>query len=61
MTKIMDKLKEKTKSIKKRATKQKPSHDQIASKAYERFEQRGCCHGVDQDDWYSAENELNGE
>ena len=58
MTKIMDKIKEKTKSIKKRVTKRKPSKEQVSNKAYERFEQRGYCHGSDLDDWYYAEKEL---
>lgn len=27
----------------------------IQKKAYELYEQRGCCHGKDCDDWYEAE------
>lgn len=33
-------------------------HDAIARRAYELFEQRGCQHGRDQDDWLQAESEL---
>jgi len=61
MTKIMGKLKEKTKSIKKKASKQKPLYEEVSKRAYKKFEQRGCCHGENEDDWYSAEKELNEE
>jgi hypothetical protein len=30
----------------------------VANRAYELFEQRGCKHGFDLDDWISAEKEL---
>jgi hypothetical protein len=36
----------------------RPSHDQIAQRAYELFEQRGCAHGDDLQDWLRAEAEL---
>ena len=34
--------------------------DQIARRAYERFEARGGEHGHDQEDWFNAEQELRG-
>lgn len=36
-----------------------PTHDQIAIRAYERFEMRGCEHGFHMEDWLAAEAELN--
>ena len=38
-----------------------PSTDQIAKRAYERYQARGGEHGSDQDDWYAAERELSGK
>ncbi len=35
-----------------------PSHPEIAARAYELFQQRGCRHGRDVDDWFQAESEL---
>ena len=35
-----------------------PSHDEIALRAYELWEERGRAHGSDQDDWYLAEQQL---
>ena len=35
-----------------------PSHEDIARRAYQRYEQRGNDHGHDQDDWFQAEREL---
>jgi len=35
-----------------------PSHDEIALKAYELFEQRGGEPGHEQDDWLQAERDL---
>jgi hypothetical protein len=34
--------------------------EQVARRAYERFEARGGEHGRDQEDWFSAEQELRG-
>jgi hypothetical protein len=34
--------------------------EQVAQRAYERYQQRGGQHGGDQDDWYAAEQELTG-
>jgi Protein of unknown function (DUF2934) len=34
--------------------------EQIARRAYERFEARGGEHGRDQEDWFNAEQELKG-
>ncbi|MBI2220221.1 MAG: DUF2934 domain-containing protein [Acidobacteria bacterium] len=34
--------------------------DEIARRAYERYEARGGAHGHDQDDWYEAEREVRG-
>jgi hypothetical protein len=33
-------------------------HAEIALRAYQLYEQRGCAHGGDVDDWLSAEREL---
>jgi hypothetical protein len=33
-------------------------HDEIAKRAYELFQKRGCTHGHDCDDWFQAEREL---
>jgi hypothetical protein len=33
-------------------------HDEIARRAYSRFEMRGGEHGRDQEDWFAAEHEL---
>jgi hypothetical protein len=35
--------------------------EQVAQRAYERYQQRGGQHGGDQDDWYAAEQELTGK
>ncbi|OGX34051.1 MAG: hypothetical protein A3C36_04095 [Omnitrophica WOR_2 bacterium RIFCSPHIGHO2_02_FULL_52_10] len=32
--------------------------EKVRKKAYELFEQRGCQHGHDQEDWYEAEKWL---
>jgi DUF2934 family protein len=40
------------------ATAPEPTHDAIASRAYELFLQRGAQHGQDFDDWLTAEREL---
>jgi hypothetical protein len=37
------------------------SEDAIAKRAYEKFMARGCSHGLDQEDWAGAEQELNAE
>jgi Protein of unknown function (DUF2934) len=39
----------------------KVSVEDIAKRAYEKFEARGRRHGDDQEDWMAAERELNGE
>jgi Protein of unknown function (DUF2934) len=36
------------------------THDEIARRAYEIFEERGRLHGHDLDDWLQAERELRG-
>jgi hypothetical protein len=33
------------------------NHEDVARRAYERFERRGRGHGRDQEDWYEAERE----
>ena len=38
----------------------KASDQDIAKKAYEKFESRGRRHGNDREDWIAAERELNG-
>ena len=35
-----------------------PSHDEIAQRAYELYEERGRVHGRDWEDWLQAEREL---
>lgn len=35
-----------------------PSYDEVARRAYQRYEARGCAHGCDQEDWFEAEREL---
>ena len=37
------------------------SHDEIARRAYQRYEQRGAMDGHDLDDWLAAEQELSRE
>ena len=39
----------------------RPSEDQIARLAYQKFEERGRVHGFEMDDWLSAEAELVGQ
>jgi hypothetical protein len=36
-------------------------HEKIAKRAYEKWCQRGCKHGTDQQDWHEAEAELRAE
>ena len=36
----------------------RPSHEEIAARAYERFEEHGADNGHDLDDWLQAEREL---
>jgi hypothetical protein len=38
----------------------RPAPEQVAQRAYERYQSRGGNHGGDQDDWYAAEQELSG-
>jgi hypothetical protein len=38
----------------------KPSHGEVARRAYELFLARGARHGFDCQDWLEAERELNG-
>jgi hypothetical protein len=42
-------------------TPPKVTHERIAMRAYEKWLQRGCHHGQDQQDWLDAEAELNAE
>ena len=35
-----------------------PTSDEIARRAYELYEQRGCAHGNDWKDWFQAEQEV---
>lgn len=39
---------------------QRPLHDDVARRAYQRWEEGGREHGRDQDHWYDAERELRG-
>ncbi len=39
----------------------KPTNEQIATRAYYLYLERGGQHGCDQDDWYRAEQELTRE
>jgi hypothetical protein len=43
------------------ATAPKITHDRIAMRAYQKWLQRGCQHGTDQQDWLEAEAELKAE
>jgi hypothetical protein len=36
----------------------RPNPEEVARRAYERYQQRGGSHGSDQDDWYEAERDL---
>lgn len=40
---------------------QKVSVEDVAKRAYEKFEARGRQHGSDREDWIASEHELNGE
>ena len=35
-----------------------PSHEEIALRAYQLWEERGKPHGSDEEDWYLAEQQL---
>lgn len=35
-----------------------PTREQIALRAYQLYERRGCQHGRDMEDWFAAESEL---
>ncbi len=39
-------------------TRNEPTHDQIAERAFTHFLARGATHGQDVDDWLCAEREL---
>ncbi len=39
----------------------RPTHDEIAVRAYRRWRERGGAHGADEEDWYQAEQELRAE
>ena len=41
-----------------RLTKREPTHDQIASRAFEIYVSRGGEHGHDAGDWFEAERQL---
>lgn len=38
-----------------------PTHDEIAARAYQCWQERGGGHGASEDDWYRAEQELRAE
>lgn len=38
----------------------KKSNDEIAKRAYQKYQERGGTNGDDQKDWYEAEKELKG-
>jgi hypothetical protein len=38
--------------------RREPDWEQVARRAYERFEARGGEHGRDQEDWFNAEQDL---
>jgi hypothetical protein len=42
------------------STRNHPSHDEIAARAYQIYIERGGTYGNDQDDWLRAERELTG-
>ena len=39
----------------------KPSHDEIAQRAFELYQKRGCKPGYESEDWLEAEKQLSGE
>lgn len=40
---------------------QRPSHDDVARRAYQHWENNGRADGNDQDHWFTAEQELRGQ
>lgn len=40
---------------------QRPSHEEISRRAYQRWENNGRQDGSDQDHWFAAEQELRGQ
>ena len=44
----------------KQPTNPSASHEEIAQRAYRRFEERGSEHGHDLEDWLEAEREVGG-
>ena len=50
---------ETTKKPRKAATKARPTHDDIAARAYQIYQERGYTPGDPMQDWLQAERELN--
>lgn len=50
-----------TSTGKSSTTMRRPTNEQIATRAYYMYLERGGQHGCDQDDWYRAEQELTRE
>ena len=51
-------------TVKTDRAEEKPTTDlqlKIAARAYEIFQQRGCHHGLDVEDWLKAEREMSAE
>lgn len=44
----------------RKATKNAPTHDQVAARAYEIYQERGYTAGDPMQDWLQAERELSG-
>ncbi len=47
-----------TRKVSQRVSRRQPTEEEIRSRAYEIYLQRGCAHGHDLDDWFNAEREL---
>lgn len=57
-------LKEKSAAVEQRSQKKTTdqkqlNHEQVALRAYQIWQERGCTHGHDCEDWVKAEEELN--
>jgi hypothetical protein len=58
MTITKERSKQKTQTQSKEKHTTPVSREQISEKAYEKWQQRGCVHGFDREDWMQVENEL---
>jgi hypothetical protein len=58
MTITKERSKQKTQAQSKEKHTTPVSREQTSEKAYEKWQQRGCVHGFDREDWMQAEKEL---